>query len=77
MPTFKHEIEIAVLIETVSRHQSNQDAQQKPLSSTRKRIEIDHIVVGNHKQSKIFRILVGHIAEFAIHNSPVPVNIIR
>jgi nucleotide-binding universal stress UspA family protein len=38
---------------------------------------IDHIIMGSHDQSKMSRVFVGHIAEVVIHNSPVPVTIVR
>lgn len=39
--------------------------------------DIDHIIMGSHNQSKVSRVLVGHIAEIVIHNSPVPVTVVR
>jgi nucleotide-binding universal stress UspA family protein len=39
--------------------------------------DIDHIIMGSHEQSGIVGILVGHVAETVIHNSPVPVTIAR
>lgn len=39
--------------------------------------DIDHIIMGSHDQSRISRVLVGHVAEVVIHNSPVPVTIVR
>lgn len=39
--------------------------------------EIDHVIMGSHDQSKISRVFVGHTAEVVIHNSPVPVTIVR
>lgn len=39
--------------------------------------DIDHVIMGSHDQSRTSRILVGHIAEIVIHNSPIPVTIVR
>jgi nucleotide-binding universal stress UspA family protein len=39
--------------------------------------DIDHIIMGSHDRSKMSRVFVGHIAEVVVHNSPVPVTIVR
>lgn len=41
--------------------------------------EIDHVIMGSHgrDRSGLSRVPVGHIAEVVIHDSPVPVTIVR